>query len=125
MLEFTSKPKTAPAADGEDGEGAPAGPPPFRCKFDGVELVGSKRPKDALIAQLAPVQSRRTPPGMKVKLALDFIGDALDEPSRVHLEGRLLDPRDELDAEDVMPVLEAIGDHWKKVADKEKAARKR
>lgn len=121
MLEFTTKSKAAE----DDGDGdAPQGPPPFRCKLDGVELVGTKRPKDALIAQLAPVQSRRTPAGMKIKLALDFLGDALDEPSRAHVEGRLLDPDDDLDAEDVMPVLTAIGDHWKAIADEEKAAKK-
>lgn len=123
MLEFTTKPKAADA-DAADGDAVPAGPPPFRCRFDGVELTGTKRPKDALIAQLAPVQSRRTSTGMKIKLALDFLGDALDEPSRAYLEGRLLDPADELDAEDVMPVLTAIGDHWKAVADEEKAVKK-
>jgi hypothetical protein len=120
MLEFTTKPK-----GGDDTGDDDAGDPPFRCTLDGVELVGSKRPKEALIAQLAPVQNRRTPPGMKVKLALDFLGDALDEPSRAHVEGRLLDPDDSLDAEDVMPVLRAIGDHWKRVADDKKAARRR
>jgi hypothetical protein len=123
MLEFHTKPK-GDAAD-DDGGDAPAGPPPFRCTYDGVELVGSKRPKNALIAQLAPVQSRRTPPALKIKLALDFLGDALDEPGRSYLEGRLLDPADKLDAEDVMPVLAAIGDHWKAVRDDEKAAGKR
>lgn len=122
MLEFHSKPKGDDAPEGTD---APAGPPAFRCKFDGVELVSSRRPKDALIAQLAPVQSRRTPPALKVNLALNFLGDVLDEPGRGYLEGRLLDPADSLDAEDVMPVLSAIGDHWKAVRDAEKAAGKR
>lgn len=120
MLEFTSKPKGDDAA-GDDGDGAPE---PFKCRFDGVVLTGSRRPKSSLIAQLAPVQNRRTPPNMKVKLALDFLGDALDEPSRAYLEGRLLDPEDSLDVEDVMPVLSALGDHWKAVADAEKAAEK-
>lgn len=128
MLEFTSKAKAAEdAADGDvDGATTDAAPKyePFRCTFDGEELVGSTRPKDAIIAQLAPASSRRTAPAMRIKLALDFLGDVLDPPSRAYLEGRLLDPADKLDAEDVMPVLEAIGDHWKKVADEEKAARK-
>jgi hypothetical protein len=122
MLEFTTKPKDDAPADG-DGD-APAGPPPFRCKLDGVELVGSVRPKDAIVAQLAPVQNRRTPTGMKVHLALNFLGDVLDPASRVYVESRLTDPADPLDAEDVLPIIHAVADHWKAVADAEKAAKK-
>lgn len=119
MLEFTTK----PADDAADaGEEAPQYPP-FECMFDGFKLTGSVRPKSAIIAQLAPVRSRRTEDGMKIKLALDFIGDVLDEPSRAYLERRLLDPLDTCDAEHVMPVLSAIGDHWKAVADAEKPNR--
>lgn len=117
MLEFT----TAPQTD-DDAPAAPAYPP-FQCLFDGYELVGSVRPKSAIIAQLAPVRNRRTDDGMKIKLALDFIGDALDEPSRAYLERRLLDPTDRCDVEHVMPVLTAIADHWKAVADKEQPNR--
>lgn len=108
MLEFTTKPKADPDAGGDDA----AGPELFRCTLDGVELIGRK-PKEALIAQLAPVTSRRTPAAQKIKLALDFLGDALEEPGRSYVEGRLLDPTDDLDAEDVMPILQAMGDHWK------------
>lgn len=122
MLEFTTKPK---AAAETDEQAADAAADVFRCTLDGVELVSSKKPKDALIAQLAPVTARRTPPAMKIKLALDFLGDALDEPGRSHVADRLLDPADELDAEDVMPMLQAMGDHWKSVADRQKADRRR
>jgi hypothetical protein len=105
VLEFTTKPKTD--ADGDTGE-----PEPFVFKLDGVELTAIK-PKDALIAQLAPISHRRTPRARKVQLALDFLGDCIVEPGRSHLEERLLSPDDELDADDVLPILGAIGDYWK------------
>lgn len=117
MLEFTTKTKTEVV---EDGVVAPEGPPLFHCRLDGVDLIGSK-PKDALVAQLAPVSSRRTPPGTKVKLALDFLGDCLLEPGRSYVETRLLDPADELDAEDVLPILQAMAEHWKKYTDERRA----
>ena len=110
VLEFTTKPKTD--FDGESTE-----PDPFVFKLDGVELTAIK-PKDALIAQLAPISHRRTPRGQKVKLALDFLGDCIIEPGRSHLEERLLNPDDQLDADDVLPILGAIGDYWKDHAKK-------
>lgn len=116
-LEFTTAPK--------DDAGASADAPPlFRFRLDGVDMT-ARKPKDAMIAQLAPVQSRRTPSGMKVKLALDFLRDCVDEPGRTIIEDRLADPEDALDAEGVMPILTAMGDHWKQYADEQKAARKR
>lgn len=106
MLEFTTKPKADPA-EAADAEGIPL----FRCKLDGVELV-ARRPKDALIAQLGPIQSRRTPAVRKVQLALDFLDDCLLEPGKTAVRERLLNPDDSLDAEDCMAILEAIGKHW-------------
>jgi hypothetical protein len=113
MLEFTTTPKTDPAAD----DAAAGGTPPFRCLLDGVELVAVK-PKDALIAEIAPVSSRRTPPLQKLKLALNFLDDCLQEPGRSYVAGRLLDRDDDLDVDDVMPILDAIGEHWKANAPK-------
>lgn len=105
IRDYTTKPK----ASTEEG----AAPPKlFEFKVDGVPMQATK-PKDALIAQLAPVQSRRTPAGMKIKIALDFLGDCVLEPGRTILESRLLDNNDELDAEDVMPILADMGDFWK------------
>jgi len=116
IRDYTTKPK-------ETAEGADA-PPLFRFKVDGVEMSASK-PKDALIAQLAPVQSRRTPAGMKIKLALDFLGDCVLEPGRTILEGRLLNNDDDLDAEDVMPILADMGDFWKDYDKQQKATKRR
>lgn len=104
VLEFTTRPK------GERDDAAPD-IAPFRFKVDGVEMEAS-RPKDALIAQLAPISSRRTAGVMKVKLALDFLDDCLAEPGKSLLRERLLDPADQLDAEDCMDMLKAIGDYW-------------
>lgn len=120
MLEFTTKAK----GDGSGEDGEESAPPLFHFRLDGVEFSAVK-PKDALIAQLAPVNARRTAPAMKIKLALDFLGDCVVEPGRAILESRLLDPADELDAEDVMPILQAMGDHWKAHRDQQKAAGKR
>jgi hypothetical protein len=117
--EFTTRPKTEITEDGVTTD--PADPPPYRCRLDGFELV-ARKPKDALIAQLAPVQSRRTPNSLKVQLALNFLGDCLEEPGRSYLETRLLDARDDLDAPDVMPILTAIAEHWMSYA---KANKKR
>jgi hypothetical protein len=118
--EFTTKPKTELSEGGVTTD--PDTPPPFRCRLDGVELIAHK-PKDALIAQLAPVQSRRTPNSLKVQLALNFLGDCLEEPGRTYLESRLLDRTDELDAQDVMPILTAIADHWQVYAKEKKKRR--
>jgi hypothetical protein len=117
--EFTTKSKAVIDEDGVATD--PKDPPPFRCRLDGFELI-ARKPKDALIAQLAPVQSRRTPNSLKVQLALNFLGDCLEEPGRSYLETRLLDARDELDAPDVMPILTAIAEHWQQYA---KANKKR
>ncbi len=117
--EFTTKPKAEITADGVTTD--PSDPPPFRCRLDGVELI-ARKPKDALIAQLAPVQSRRTPNSTKVQLALNFLEDCLDEPGRSYMATRLLDRNDELDAPDVMPILTAIAEHWQQYA---KANKKR
>jgi len=117
--EFTTRPKAELTEDGVTTD--PDNPPPYRCRLDGIDLV-ARKPKDALIAQLAPVQSRRTPNALKVQLALNFLGDCLEEPGRTYLETRLMDARDELDAPDVMPILVAIADHWKEYA---KANKKR
>lgn len=107
MLEFTTAPKD-PAAAEAGGDGIP----PFHCTLDGVELV-ARKPKDALVAEIAPVSSRRTPPVQKLKLSLNFLEDCLEEPGRSYVRERLLDRDDALDADDVMPILAAIGDHWR------------
>jgi hypothetical protein len=104
--EFTTRPRT----ETETGENAP--PPPYVFRLDGVTME-AHRPKDALVAQLAPVQSRRTPPMRKIQLALDFLEDCVAEPGKTVLRSRLLDPDDDLDVDDVMPILHGIGDHWK------------
>jgi len=104
--EFTSK-----AARGEETDST-GGLPPYHFILDGVQYT-AKRPKDALVAELAPVQSRRTAAGTKVKLALNFLDDCLEEPGRTILSSRLLDRDDPMDVEDVLPILHAIGDHWK------------
>lgn len=104
--EFTTRPKTDTDGAAEDPEDV------FRFRLDGVVLT-ARRPKDALVAQVAPIGSRRTPGLQKIKLALDFLGDCLDPESRGYIEGRLLDPADTFDVDDAMPILEAIGDHWK------------
>ena len=116
IRDYTTKPK-------ETSEEGAAPPPLFEFKVDGVPMQASK-PKDALIAQLAPVQSRRTSAGMKVKLALDFLGDCVLEPGRSILEGRLLNNNDPLDAEDVMPILSDMGDFWRDYDAQQKATKR-
>jgi hypothetical protein len=86
--------------------------PPFEFLLDGVVLTASK-PKDALIAQLGPISSRRTSAVQKIQLALNFLDDCLHEPGKTAIRERLLDPADKLDAKHVMPILHAIGDHWR------------
>lgn len=113
LLAFTTKPKVVDPDDQVFG--------PFECTLDGIKLTATK-PKDALIAQLGPISSRRTPAVQKIQLALNFLDDCLLEPGKTAVRDRLLDPDDELDAEDVMPILHAIGDHWRAEA---KAAKKR
>lgn len=110
MLEFTTTPKT------ENTEGT-EGIAPFVFKLDGV-TYSAVRPKDAVVAQIAPVTSRRTPPAQKVKLALDFLDDCLQEPGRTMMRERLLDPDDDLDAMQCMEMLRAIGEYWKANTDK-------
>lgn len=103
LLEFTTAPKP------ED----PNAPPVFEFTLDGIALV-AKRPKDAVIAQLGSIGSRRTPAVRKLELTLNFLEDCLLEPGRSILRERLTDPDDDLDAEDCMPIMHALGEHWKK-----------
>lgn len=105
-LKFTTKPKDG-AADSDD-----VVIPPLALELDGVALE-AHRPKDALLAELAAINSRRTPTLEKVRLALNFLDDCLVEPGRSHVRSRLTDEDDEFDAEDCIPMLTAIADHWK------------
>jgi hypothetical protein len=95
--------------------------PPVTFTLDGVEMTAVP-PKEALLAQIAPVSSRRTAPLLKVKLALDLLGDVLVEPGRTTLQDRLLDPSDPFDAELALEILTRIGDTWKGIVDDRKVA---
>jgi hypothetical protein len=114
-LNFVSRPRTP---DDENDL------PPFTFTLDGVEMT-AVRPKEALLAQIAPISSRRTAPLAKIKLALDLLGDIVIEPGRTTMENRLLDPEDSFDAELALEILTRIGDHWKGIVDERKAAAKR
>lgn len=114
-LEFTTAPKTDDTTTGPE---IPALP----LRLDGVDLLAVK-PKDALIAELGAVTSRRTPVLEKIRVALNFLDDCLLSPGKDHVRGRLLDPTDALDVADVMPMLTAIAEHWK--ASTAPAARRR
>jgi hypothetical protein len=105
-LEFTTAPKPRPA----DGETEQAGLVPVT--IDGV-LYHAARPKDALVAQLGPVMSRRTAAVVKMQLTLDFLEDCLLEPGRTVLRNRLLDPADDFDVSDAVTVLTGIASFWK------------
>jgi hypothetical protein len=83
---------------------------------DGVEYL-ARKPKDALIAQLGPVMSRRTTALVKVQLALDFLEDAVLEPGRTVLRDRLLSEDDDFDARDAVDVLHGIAKHWKELSE--------
>jgi hypothetical protein len=111
-LDFVSRPRT-PDAENDL--------PPVTFTLDGVEME-ARPPKEALLAQIAPVSSRRTPPLLKVKLALDLLGDVLVEPGRTTLQDRLLDPSDPFDAELALEILTRIGDRWKGIVDERKVA---
>jgi hypothetical protein len=106
-LEFTTVPKERPA-EGVTPEEAGLLP----VKIDGVEYW-ARRPKDAVIAQLGPVMSRRTNALTKMQLTLDFLEDCLLEPGRSVLRDRLLGEDDDFDVEDAVRVLTGIAEYWK------------
>jgi hypothetical protein len=95
--------------------------PPITFELDGVEMTALP-PKEALLAQIAPVSSRRTAPLLKIKLALDLLGDIVIEPGRTTLQDRLLDPSDDFDATLALEILTQVGNRWKAIADERKAA---
>jgi hypothetical protein len=106
-LEFTTAPKPKPA-DGETPDQAGL----VRVTIDGYEYW-ARRPKDAVIAQLGPVMSRRTSNVVKMQLTLDFLEDCLLEPGRALLRDRLLTAEDDFDVEDAVKVLRGIAEYWK------------
>jgi hypothetical protein len=113
-LNFT----TAPRAPDDEND-----LPPFTFTLDGVEMT-AVRPKEALLAQIAPISSRRTAPLAKIKLALDLLSDIVSEPGRTIMQDRLLDPEDNFDAQLALEILTRIGDHWKAIVDDRKAAKR-
>jgi len=108
-LNFTTTPKTRPEAEGDD---VPAIERTITITVDGVDYL-VKRPKDALIARLGPATQRRTNPLLKVSLAMDFLGDCVQEPGRTVLVGRLEDEHDDFDVEDALRIIERIAEEWK------------
>jgi hypothetical protein len=106
-LEFTTAPKPKPA-DGESPEQAGLVP----VTIDG-QPYWARRPKDAVIAQLGPVMSRRTNALTKMQLTLDFLEDCLLEPGRTLLRDRLLNEDDDFDVDDAVQVLRKIAEFWK------------
>lgn len=111
VLEFTTAPK------GEDTADDAVVIPPLAVTLDGFPLV-INRPKDALLAEIGAINSRRTNVLEKIRLSLNFLDDCLEEPGRAHVRSRLTDEHDDLDAEDLLPILEAVGEHWKAHAPK-------
>jgi hypothetical protein len=106
-LVFTTTSKPRPA-DGETPEQAGLVP----VLIDGQQYW-ARRPKDAVIAQLGPVMSRRTSNVVKMQLTLDFLEDCLLEPGRTLLRDRLLNEDDDFDVEDAVQVLRKIAEFWK------------
>jgi hypothetical protein len=106
-LEFTTTPKERPE-EGVTPEQAGMVP----VTIDG-ERYWAKKPKDAVVAQLGPVMSRRTNSLTKVQLTLDFLEDCMVEPGRSLLRARLLDDDDDFDVEDAVKVLRGIAEYWK------------
>jgi hypothetical protein len=106
-LEFTTTPKERPE-EGQTPEEAGFIP----VKIDGVEYW-ARRPKDAVVAQLGPVMSRRTNNLVKMQLVLDFLEDCMVEPGRTLLRDRLLNEDDHFDVEDAVKVLRGIAEYWK------------
>jgi hypothetical protein len=97
--------------------------PSLTFDLDGVEME-ARPPKEAALAQIAPISSHRTPPILKVKLALDLLDDILVEPGRTLLRERLRDPDDDLDARLAVEILTKVGDRWNAIVDERKAAAK-
>lgn len=108
-LEFTTKPKTKPA-DGEDTDGEEERPV-VAFTVDGEEWT-ARKPKDYVFTDLAPALQRRTPNLVKVRLALDFLEQALVEPYRTYLNDRLMDEADEFDVEDAVPIMTGLVELW-------------
>lgn len=106
-LDFTTSPKVHPE---EGADPVEAGLVPVT--IDG-KPYWARRPKDAVIAQLGPVMSRRTNALIKMQLTLDFLEDCLLEPGRTLLRDRLLDEDDDFDVEDAVKVLRGIAEYWK------------
>jgi hypothetical protein len=108
-LDFTTSKKTD-----DDPGGAKQTTVPFTV--DGVDYE-ARKPKNAMVAQLGPAMSRRSGPIVKVQLALDFLEDCIVEPGRSRLRERLMDENDHFDVEDALPILKAIAQRWKDIAE--------
>jgi hypothetical protein len=98
-LEFTTPAKDRPADT-------------IPVRIDGVAYQ-ARRPKDAVVAQLGPVLSRRTAGVTKMGIVLDFLADVLIEPGRTVLTGRLLDGDDDFDVTDAVQILLDLAAYWK------------
>lgn len=110
-LTFTTAPKDRPDVDQTD-ESLPAIERTIPIELDG-ETYLVKRPKDALVARLGPATQRRTNALLKVSLAMDFLGDCVQEPGRTRLTNRLEDENDDFDVTDALAILEKIAEAWK------------
>jgi hypothetical protein len=96
---------------GERADESEVAEEPFEFELDGVPMQ-AKRPKGAVFSTIAQIESHRTKPLAKIRMALDFLESAVLEPGRTTLRERLLDPDDKLDIGDVIPILKAIADFW-------------
>lgn len=70
--------------------------------LDGVTLY-ARRPKMAVLLDLADVANRDTPE--QVSAAMRFVDDCLLPGSADHLNARLYDPDDDLEIDDLVPIL--------------------
>lgn len=80
--------------------------PTAQFLLDGAELT-ARRPKSMALLELASLD-KDSGPVAQVQAAKNFIDDCLTPPSRDYINGRLYDPEDEFEFDDLTPILEWV-----------------
>lgn len=82
-------------------------------KVDGQVYTAIRPPESAFIF-VTTAAARSTPTHEKMKSIIEFLGEALTEESGTRLRDRLLDPADDFEFDDLLPILQKIVRHWSK-----------
>jgi hypothetical protein len=79
--------------------------------LDGHQFV-AVRPKEWVMLETAAVQADGVPPGEQAAAVIGFVKSVFAEPGRTTILARLRDPADELDVEDMRPIIEWLTEEW-------------